>query len=55
MDAFLSVVRQRICVAGPLPAAFSPCYMCFVAQTRNRYSFWFYFIPAMAAEGLGVT
>jgi hypothetical protein len=29
--------------------------MCLMAQIRNRYYFWFYFIPAMAAEGLGVT
>jgi hypothetical protein len=26
-----------------------------MAQVRNRYYFWFYFIPAMAAEGSGVT
>jgi hypothetical protein len=26
-----------------------------VAQNRNRYYFWFYFNPAMAAEGLGMT
>jgi hypothetical protein len=26
-----------------------------VARIRNRYYFWFYFIPAMAAEGPGVT
>jgi hypothetical protein len=25
-----------------------------VTQLRNRYYFWFYFNPAMAAEGLGV-
>jgi hypothetical protein len=29
--------------------------MCSVAQIRNRYYFWFYFIPATAAEGLGAT
>jgi hypothetical protein len=29
--------------------------MCLVMQPRNRYYFWFYFIPTMAAEGLGVT
>jgi hypothetical protein len=29
--------------------------MYLMAQIRNRYYFWFYFIPAMAAEGLGVT
>jgi hypothetical protein len=29
--------------------------MCFMAQVRNRYYFWFYFIPALAAEGPGVT
>jgi hypothetical protein len=28
--------------------------MCLVTQIRNRYYFWFYFIPAMAAEALGV-
>jgi len=26
-----------------------------MAHIRNRYYFWFYFIPAMAAEELGVT
>jgi hypothetical protein len=29
--------------------------MYLMAQIRNRYYFWFYFIPAMAAEELGVT
>jgi len=26
-----------------------------MVQFRNRYYFWFYTAPAMAAEGLGVT
>jgi hypothetical protein len=29
--------------------------MCHVAQIRNRYYLWFYFTPATAAEGPGVT
>jgi hypothetical protein len=29
--------------------------MSLMAQLRNRYYFWLYFIPAIAAEGLGVT
>jgi hypothetical protein len=29
--------------------------MWLMAWIRNRYYFWFYFIPAMAAEGPGVT